>query len=164
MSEARRPRGRDALGRLLGFVQAYNGWFTLAFTLFIVVAANAFIVSVLHAHLSIGAELALEVLIVLVGVAVPLGLLLITLWPELKAIFDIVSNGPPKATPILLRFVREEMKSLGDRIADTRAEGIDLDGSVVTPWVRDRCFAVASGPYLGTDSLVPSVFLATYSG
>jgi hypothetical protein len=155
-------RGRDGLGRLLGLIQTYNGWFTLALTLLIVVGANVLVTSVLHAHLSIGTELGLEILIVLVGVSVPLGLTLFTLWPELRAIFDIVSDGPPKATPILLRFVREEMRSLGDRIADTRSEGVDLEGSIVTPWVRDRCFAVASGPYLGTDSLVPSAFLGTY--
>jgi hypothetical protein len=156
-------RWRDRLGRLLGLVQAYNGWFTLALALLFIVGANVLVVGALHAHLSVGAELGLEILIVLVGVAVPLCLILITLWPELKAIIDVVSDGPPKATPILLRFVREEMRFLGDRIADTRTEGIGLEGTTVTPWVRDRCFAVASGPYLGTDSLVPSVFLATYS-
>jgi hypothetical protein len=154
---------RERLDRLLGFVKAYNGWFTLALAIFIVAAANVVVVGVLHADMGIGAELGLEVLIVIIGLAVPLALILLTLWPELKVIFGIVSDAPPKATPILLRFVREEMKLLGDRITDTRSRGIDLDGNVVTPWVRDRCFAVATGPYRGTDSLLPSRFLATYS-
>ncbi len=159
------PQNRfsHALGRCLSLVTAHSAWFTLVVALLIVALANIVVVGVLHAHLSFGAELGLETLIVCVGVAIPVGLTLAILWPELKAIFAIVSNGPSRATPILLRFVSEELRLLGDRIADTRSRGIDLENSMVTPWVRERCFAVTSGPYHGTDVLVPSKFLATYA-
>lgn len=118
---------------------------------------------VLHDHLSLGAEVGLEMMIVFVGIAVPVGLTLATLWPEMRVIVSIVSDAPSKATPVLLRFVSEELQLLSDRIDDTRSRGIDLEGRVVSSWVRDRCFAVASGPYRATDSLVPSEFLSRYS-
>jgi len=132
--------------------------------LFIVAAANIVMARVLHTHLSLGAELGLEAAIVFVGIAVPVGLVLAMLWPEMKEIISIISGAPPRATPFLLRFVSEELKLLGDRIDDTRTRGVDLEGNVVTSWIRDRCFVVASGPYLATDVLVPSEFLALYSG
>jgi hypothetical protein len=127
------------------------------------VVANLLLVGVLHGHLSLGAEIGLEAVIVFVGLAIPIGLVLATLWPEMRVIVSIVSGAPPKAMPILLRFVSEELQLLSDRIDDTRSRGIDLEGRVVSSWVRDRCFAVASGTYVATDSLVPSEFLSLYS-
>jgi hypothetical protein len=143
-------------------VKAHSAWFTLATALLIVCAANVAVI-LMHAHLGLGAELGLEMLIVGVGFAIPIGLTVAVLWPDLKIIFSIISDGPARATPILLAFVREELKLLEGRIADTRTTGIDLKGSTVTPWVRSRCFGVASGPYRTTDGLVPSKFLETYS-
>jgi hypothetical protein len=103
-------------------------------------------------------------LILLVAVSVPVVLTSAILWPELRTIYGTVSEGPAKATPILLRFVREEIRELGEKIADTRSEGIDVAPNVATAWIRDRCFAVASGNYLATDVLVPSRFMAMYKG
>jgi hypothetical protein len=144
-------------------VNAHSAWFTLGVAALIILFANLVMARILHAHLGPGEEFVLEVMIVFVGFAIPIGLTLATLWPEMREIIGIVSNAPSKATPILLCFVSEELKLLGDRIDDTRTRGIDLEGSVVSSWVRDRCFAVASGKYLAADSLVPSRFLALYS-
>ncbi|HET8954380.1 MAG TPA: hypothetical protein VFN18_01845 [Solirubrobacterales bacterium] len=144
-------------------VNAHSGWFTLIVAASIIVLVNLLLVGVFHEHLGLGAELGLEAMIVFVGIAIPVGLTLATLWPEMRVIVSIVSGAPSKATPILLRFVSEELQLLSDRIADTRTRGIDLEGRVVSSWVRDRCFAVASGPYVATDSLVPSDFLSRYS-
>lgn len=151
-----------AIARYLALIKAHNAWFTLIVALLIIAAANIVIAGVLHADLGLGAELSLEAVIVVVGVAVPVGLTLVMLWPELKEISNIISSAPPKATPILLRFVGEELKLLGDRISDTRSRGIELEKNVVGSWIRDRCFTVATGSYRATDVLVPSKFLSLY--
>jgi hypothetical protein len=144
-------------------VNGHSGWFTFVVAISIIVSANLLMAEVLHGHLSLGAELGLEAMIVVVGIAIPIGLTLATLWPEIRVIVGIVSSAPSKATPVLLRFVSEELQSLSDRIVDTRSRGIDIERSVVSKWVRDRCFAAASGTYVATDSLVPSEFLSLYS-
>lgn len=144
-------------------VNAHSGWFTLIVAVFIIGLANLLMARVLHGHLSLGASFGLEMMIVFIGVAIPIGLTLASLWPEIKVIVSTVSDAPSKATPILLRFVSEELQQLSDRIVETRSSGIDLEGRVVSSWVRDRCFAVASGTYVATDSLVPSDFLSRYS-
>jgi hypothetical protein len=158
------PRGRLSrlLGRCLYLVTAHNGLFSLAIALVVIVVANLVVVRQLNANLSLGAELGLEAVVVCFAFAIPLGLLVAALWRELGSILDIVSKGPPRATPTLVRFIGEELKLLRSRIDETRSGGIDLDNSAVTPWVRARCFAVASGAYRTTDPLVPSEFLACY--
>jgi hypothetical protein len=142
-------------------VKAHPAGFPLVLALLIILAANI-VLAKMHSHLSLGTELGLELLILFAAISVPIVLISAILWPELKTIYKVLSEGPAKATPILLRFVREEMRELGEKIADTRSSGIDLPPNVVTPWIRDRCFAVASGNYLTTDVLVPSRFMDIY--
>jgi hypothetical protein len=111
----------------------------------------------------LGSEAGLEALILFASVSVPIVLTLTILRAELKTIYSTLNEGPRKAAPILLRFVSEEIKELGEKIADTRSDGIDLEPRVATIWIRDRCFSVASGNFFATDVLVPSQFLPTYS-
>jgi hypothetical protein len=151
-----------APAKALATVRGHPGWFALATALLLIAVANIIVAGILRAHLSFGAELGLEVLIVFVGISVPVGLTLGALWPELKAISSLVSEGPAAATPIMLRFVGEELKLLHDRVADLRSRGIDLELNDVTPWIRQRCFAVSSGRYCATDVLVPSEFVARF--
>jgi hypothetical protein len=151
------------LSRFLSLLRRHHVLFTLIAALLIVGITDILMDSVLHAHRTLGVELGIEVVIVLVGVTVPAGLAFAALWPELKTMLDVTSKAPPKSAPILLRIVREELKELEERITDARSRGIRVGRSDVTPWIRKRCFAVASGAYLATDLLVPSEFLSRYS-
>jgi hypothetical protein len=159
-------RGRQRLSRwleqILTRVKAHPGWFTLAVSVLIILTANLVLTKVLHAHLSLGTELGLELLILLAVISLQGVLVSAVLWPELKIIYKILFDSPAKATPVLVRFVKEEIKELAEKISDTRSVGIDLQPNVVTPWIRTRCFAVASGNYLTTDVLVPSQFMDIY--
>jgi hypothetical protein len=160
-------RGRDRLSRwleqILAKVKAHPLWLTFGVAVLVIVAANLVLTQILHTHLNVGTELGLELLILLAVVSVQGILVSAVLWPELRTIYKILFDSPAKATPILVRFVKESIKELSENIADTRAGGIDLPPNVVTPWIRDRCFAVASGNYLTTDVLLPSEFMAMYS-
>jgi hypothetical protein len=150
------------LERCLIGVLAHPVWFTLVVSLLVVGIANI-VLTLIHTHLGLGTETGLEILILFVAVSVPITLTSIILRSELKTIYTTLSEGPSKAAPILLRFVSEEIRELGEKIADTRSDGIDLEPRVAAAWIRDRCFAVASGSYFATDVLVPSRFLGMYS-
>jgi hypothetical protein len=150
------------LERCLVSVLAHPLPFSLVVSMLVVGIAN-FVLAQMHAHLSLGSEAGVEILILFAAVSVPIVLTLTILRSELKTIYDTLNEGPNKAAPILLRFVSEEIRELGEKIADTRSDGVDLEPWVATAWVRDRCFSVASGNFVATDVLVPSVFMALYS-
>ena len=150
------------LEQILAKVKAHPLWLTLGVAVLVIVAANLVLTGILHRHLSLGTELGLELLILLVVISVQGVLVSAVLWPELRTVYKILFDSPAKATPILVRFVKEEIKELSEKIADTRSGGIDLPPNVVTPWIRNRCFAVASGNYLTTDVLLPSEFMEIY--
>lgn len=150
------------LSRLLSLLRKHHVLFTLIAALLIVGITDILIDSVFHTHRTVGIEMGIEVVIVFVGVAVPAGLAFAALWPELKTMLDVTSKAPPKSAPILLRIVREELKQLEQNIADVRSRGTRVGRNDVTPWIRKRCFAAASGAYSTTDLLVPSVFLSRY--
>lgn len=159
-------QGRDRLShwleQILTKVKAHPIWLTLGVAVLVIITANVVLTQVLHTHLSVGSELGLELVTVLVVVSVQGLLVSAVLWPELREIYKILFDSPAKATPILVRFVKEEINDLSDKIARTRSDGIELPPNVVTPWIRKRCFSVASGDYLTTDVLVPSQFMDIY--
>ena len=139
--------GRDHLSRwleqILTKVKAHPIWLTLGVAVLVLVAANLVLTRILHTHLSLGSELGLELVILLIVLSVQGLLVSAVLWPALRAIYKILFDSPAK-------------------IANTRSGGIELPSNVVTPWIRTRCFAVASGDYLTTDVLVPSQFMDIY--
>jgi len=149
------------LERCLIGVLAHPLWFSLIVSLLVVGVANL-VLAQMDAELSFGSEAGLEVLILFAAVSVPIVLTLTILRSELKTIYSTLNEGPTKAAPILLRFVSEEIRELGEKIADTRTDGVDLEPRVATAWIRDRCFSVASGNFYATDVLVPSVFMGLY--
>lgn len=159
-------RGRDRLSRWLEQsltkVKAHPIWLAFGVAVLVIITANLVLTGIMHTHLSLGTELGLELLILPLVICVQGILVSAVLWPELRAIYKILFDSPAKATPILVRFVKEEIKELSEKIADTRSGGIDLPSNVVTPWIRNRCFAVASGDYFTTDVLVPSRFMDIY--
>lgn len=158
--------GRNHLSRwleqILTKVKAHPIGLTLGVAVLVIIAANLVLTRILHTHLSLGSELGLELVILLIVLSVQGLLVSAVLWPELRAIYKILFDSPAKATPILVRFVKEEINELSEKIANTRSGGIELQSNVVTPWIRTRCFAVASGDYLTTDVLVPSQFMDIY--
>jgi hypothetical protein len=104
-----------------------------------------------------------ELTIVLTSLAIPIALTVAALRREFRMIFSLVASGPGAATPVLLRFVGEELGELQEQLGDLRTQGALIDQSGVSEWVRRRCFIAAKGRYLATDSCVPSVFLSRYS-
>ncbi len=105
----------------------------------------------------------LEGLIVVVSIAVPTLLTAAALRREFRAIVALTAAGPGPATPILLRFVSEELEELQDLLGDLRAQGALVDQEGVSDWVRRRCFVATRGRYVSSDSCVPTVFLERYS-
>jgi hypothetical protein len=161
LSQSRKRLSRF-LERILAKVKAHPVWLTLIVAVLVIIAANLVLTEILHTHLNVGSELGLELLILLVVISVQGVLVSAVLWPELRVIYKILFDSPAKATPILVRFVKEEIKELGEKISQTLSDGTDLQPNEVTPWIRNRCFAVASGNYLTTDVLVPSEFMDIY--
>jgi hypothetical protein len=104
----------------------------------------------------------MELAIVLVSVAVPVILTLVTLRRQLQTVMGVVSGGPPEATPILLRFVGEELRELESRVSEVKTTGTLLNQSMASHWVRRRCFAGTTGRHVAADASVPSEFLRHY--
>lgn len=150
------------LEQILAKVKAHPIWLTLVVAVLVIVAANLVLTQILHTHLSVGTEIGLELLILLIVISVQGVLVSAVLWPELRAIYKILFDSPAKATPILVRLVKEGIKELAEKISETLSDGTDLQPNEVTPWIRKRCFAIASGNYLTTDVLVPSQFMDIY--
>jgi len=103
-----------------------------------------------------------ESLIVLVSLAFPVSLTLAALRGELRAILALVADGPAPAAPVLLRFVGEELWELQEIVGDLKTQGVLLDQTGISEWVRRRCFVVTRGRYLASDSCIPSLFLDRY--
>jgi hypothetical protein len=161
---ARVTSGTDKVLRgWLALVQAHGLTVHLASGVILVTLANLLLVGLVGARPGLAEGIVLEVLIVLAAAAVPASLKAATLRRQFRAISSILSEGPAGATPILLRFISEELRELHERIEDVRSVGKDIIDTDVSNWVRERCFSVTTGRYIGLDECVPSRFLELYS-
>jgi hypothetical protein len=150
------------LPSLLPLVRRHARAAHIAVAVIVVLAGNLLARRFLRHDLGIEGAVLLEVLIVGVAVALPSTLTAIALRRPIGAIVALVGDVPPPATRLVLALVGEEVRALEMRIADLRTIGIELSTDSVSSWVRDRCFASATGAYTGTDVLVPSVFVENY--
>lgn len=107
-------------------------------------------------------SVAIEALILIASLAVPIILTVVALRLGIRAIFALIADGPAPAAPVLLRFISEELLQLQDHVGDLRTDGLLLTQEDVSEWVRRRCFLVATGRYLASDSCTPSVFMDRY--
>ena len=150
------------LGRWLGFVKAHP----VALHLLVATALTTLVdlvISVTRTHLpSVVESLPLEAGIVLISLAVPVVITMMSLRREFRAMMRVINDGPPAAAPVLMRFITEELVELQEQVDDLRTQGALLDVEHVSEWVRRRCFEVTHGRYISTDSCVPSDFLRPY--
>jgi hypothetical protein len=151
-----------ALNRWLAFVKTHPLAVHLLVGVCLTVVADAVLLAMGVKVPAMLEAVVMETAIALAGFLVPLGVTAVTLRREFAAMLHVVADGPPAATPVLLRFVTEELTDLQEQVEDLRAVGAVLEADGISDWVRNRCFAVTSGTYFAADSCVPSVYLNRY--
>ena len=109
-------------------------------------------------------EVALDFTVGLFSLSVPVILTVTSLYPQLKALMDMLGSAEETGRETITRFVDEELRMLSSTVRKMRGPGAELDPVEVAKWVR-RCFDASRGPkavYLGTDSNVPSRYKKLY--
>lgn len=152
----------SVLNRWLVIVRTHVAAVHIAVAMLLAAMGNAIVfASRIHVP-SLLETLSLELVIVVVGLAVPAILTAGALRREFQAILALTADGPGSATPILLRFVGEELEDLQDLLGDLRTQGALVNQEGVSEWVRRRCFVATRGRYVSTDSCAPVLFLERY--
>jgi hypothetical protein len=99
-----------------------------------------------------------EAAILLLGVSLPIAISVLAFRRAFLILLRITQSASGRGVAPRLKFVEEELRRLDRNLSDLRHAGVLLEMSDVAAWVRDRCFSVAAGRYVGTDPTPPSVF------
>ena len=107
-------------------------------------------------------EVLIDLLIGVASLMLPSIITYLALRRQIHAILKLVNIGPPSVAGIVLRVITEELQELKENIDKLQSGGRQFAVGTVPKWIQDRYWATLEGPYIGTDSHLPSKFWRKY--